>query len=113
MRCSSRAGFHGGSKFTTTEAACRLRPTPPASVERKTLQAGSLRNFSIKAPRWRGNAVEVGPLARYIVGYAQNKPEFKEPADKLLSDLGVPLTALFSTLGRTAARALDPHRVRG
>jgi hydrogenase large subunit len=61
----------------------------------------------IKAPRWKGNAVEVGPLARYIIGYAQGKPEFKEPADKLLTDLGLPLTALFSTLGRTAARALE------
>ncbi|MGX4769208.1 nickel-dependent hydrogenase large subunit [Bradyrhizobium guangdongense] len=61
----------------------------------------------IKAPRWRGNAVEVGPLARYIVGYAQNKPEFKEPTEKLLKTLGLPVTALFSTLGRTAARALE------
>jgi hydrogenase large subunit len=61
----------------------------------------------IKAPRWKGNAMEVGPLARWIVGYAQNKPEFKEPVDKLLTDLGLPVTALFSTLGRTAARALE------
>ncbi|MGV7218733.1 nickel-dependent hydrogenase large subunit [Bradyrhizobium sp. UFLA05-112] len=61
----------------------------------------------IKAPRWRGNAVEVGPLARYIVGYAQNNPEFKDPTEKLLKTLGLPVTALFSTLGRTAARALE------
>jgi hydrogenase large subunit len=61
----------------------------------------------IKSPRWKGRAVEVGPLARYIIGYAQGKLEFKEPADKLLTDLGLPLTALFSTLGRTAARALE------
>ncbi|QGM96799.1 nickel-dependent hydrogenase large subunit [Methylocystis parvus] len=61
----------------------------------------------IKSPRWRGNAVEVGPLARYIIGYAQGKPEFKEPADRLLASLGAPVTALFSTLGRTAARGLE------
>ena len=61
----------------------------------------------IKSPRWKGNAVEVGPLARYIIGYAQGKPEFKEPTDKLLKDLGLPVTALFSTLGRTAARGLE------
>jgi len=61
----------------------------------------------IKSPRWKGNAVEVGPLARYIVGYAQGKAEFKDPVDKLLKDLGAPLPALFSTLGRTAARALE------
>ncbi len=61
----------------------------------------------IKSPRWKGHAMEVGPLARWIVGYAQNKPEFKEPVDKLLKDLGLPVSALFSTLGRTAARALE------
>jgi hydrogenase large subunit len=61
----------------------------------------------IKSPRWKGNAVEVGPLARYIIGYAQGRPDFKEPADKLLGDLGLPVTALFSTLGRTAARGLE------
>ena len=32
----------------------------------------------------------------------RGKAEFKEPVDKLLTDLGLPLTALFSTLGRTA-----------
>jgi hydrogenase large subunit len=61
----------------------------------------------INAPRWRGNAFEVGPLARCVIGYAQGRPEFKEPADRLLTDLGLPLSALFSTLGRTATRALD------
>ncbi|WP_375778949.1 nickel-dependent hydrogenase large subunit [Bradyrhizobium sp. ma5] len=61
----------------------------------------------IKAPRWRGHAVEVGPLARYIIGCAQGKAEFKEPAERLLKGLDLPLTALFSTLGRTAARALE------
>jgi hydrogenase large subunit len=70
----------------------------------------------VKAPRWRGHAMEVGPLARYVIGYAQGKPEFKEPVDKLLTDLGLPLEAIFSTLGRTAARGLEAswaaHKMR-
>ncbi|MEZ5626568.1 MAG: nickel-dependent hydrogenase large subunit, partial [Rhodocyclaceae bacterium] len=70
----------------------------------------------IKSPRWRGHAMEVGPLSRYIVGYVQGNPEFKEPTDKLLTDLGLPLEALFSTLGRTAARGLEAswaaHKMR-
>ncbi|GAA0594675.1 nickel-dependent hydrogenase large subunit [Caenispirillum bisanense] len=61
----------------------------------------------LKAPRWKGHAMEVGPLARYILGYVQGNPEFKEPVDKLLRDLDVPLAAVFSTLGRTAARGLE------
>jgi len=70
----------------------------------------------IKAPRWRGHAMEVGPLARYIIGYVQKTPEFKEPVDAVLKHLDVPLTALFSTLGRTAARGLEcqwaAHKMR-
>ncbi len=61
----------------------------------------------IKAPRWRGHAMEVGPLARYIVGYAKGHEEIREQIDKTLRTLDVPLEALFSTLGRTAARALE------
>lgn len=61
----------------------------------------------IKSPRWKGHAMEVGPLARYLIGYHQNKPEFKEPVDALLKKLDAPKEALFSTLGRTAARALE------
>ena len=38
MRCSSTAGFHGRSMFSTTEACCRFSPTPPASVDRNARQ---------------------------------------------------------------------------
>ncbi|MBK7406597.1 MAG: nickel-dependent hydrogenase large subunit [Saprospirales bacterium] len=61
----------------------------------------------LKTPRWKGNAVEVGPLARMLVGYARGREDFKEVVDSTLSKLGVPITALFSTLGRTAARGLE------
>ena len=61
----------------------------------------------IKAPRWRGHAMEVGPLARYIVGYAKGHEEFKEQIDRSLRTLGLPFEAIFSTLGRTLARALE------
>ncbi|MDR0770198.1 MAG: nickel-dependent hydrogenase large subunit [Burkholderiales bacterium] len=61
----------------------------------------------VKAPRWRGHPMEVGPLARYVVGYARGNAEIKEQVDGLLGKLGLPITALFSTLGRTAARGLE------
>ncbi|MFZ5558990.1 MAG: nickel-dependent hydrogenase large subunit [Pseudomonadota bacterium] len=61
----------------------------------------------IKAPRFKGQPMEVGPLARYVVAYAMGVPEFKEPVDMVLKKLDVPVTALFSTLGRTAARGLE------
>jgi hydrogenase large subunit len=61
----------------------------------------------IKSPRWNGHAMEVGPLARYVIGYARGIDEFKAPVDEVLGKLGLPLTAIFSTLGRTAARGLE------
>ncbi len=61
----------------------------------------------IKAPRWRGHAMEVGPLARYVIGYMQGHEEIKDQVDRTLAALDVPIDALFSTLGRTAARGLE------
>ncbi|SFC93354.1 nickel-dependent hydrogenase large subunit [Flavobacterium phragmitis] len=65
----------------------------------------------IKTPRWKGHAMEVGPLARMLVGYASGREEFKEIVDSTLSKLQVPVGALFSTLGRTATRALESQLV--
>jgi hydrogenase large subunit len=61
----------------------------------------------VKSPRFKGQPMEVGPLARYVMYYAMGIPEFKEPVDKVLKTLDVPVQALFSTLGRTAARGLE------
>ena len=61
----------------------------------------------VKSPRWKGHAVEVGPLARYIVAYARGNKEIVEQVNGALKALDVPVTALFSTLGRTAARGLE------
>ncbi len=90
-----------------TEPSFVLGPnTKGSKTNIKELDEGGKYSW-IKAPRWRGHAMEVGPLARYIIGYAQGNKEFKEPVDALLKELDVPVTALFSTLGRTAARGLE------
>jgi len=60
-----------------------------------------------KAPRYEDEACEVGPLARVLVAYAKDHKEVKGLVDKTLKDLNIPTTALFSTLGRTAARGLE------
>ncbi len=61
----------------------------------------------VKTPRWKGYPMEVGPLARMLVGYASGRAEYKEVIDSTLKALDVPVAALFSTLGRTAARGLE------
>ncbi|MCL5737145.1 MAG: nickel-dependent hydrogenase large subunit [Bacteroidetes bacterium] len=67
----------------------------------------------LKTPRWRGNPMEVGPLARLLVAYASGREEVKEIVDSTLKNLNVPVQALFSTLGRTAARGLETKLVAG
>lgn len=62
----------------------------------------------LKSPRYDGQAMEVGPLARMLVAYASGRPaRVKELVDKVLGTLGVGPEALFSTLGRVAARAIE------
>jgi [NiFe] hydrogenase large subunit len=60
-----------------------------------------------KAPRYDGEPCEVGPLTRVLVAYAKGHKDIKPVVDKVLKDLGIPATALFSTLGRTAARGIE------
>ncbi|MFA5514853.1 MAG: nickel-dependent hydrogenase large subunit [Desulfuromonadales bacterium] len=61
----------------------------------------------VKAPRYMDRPMEVGPLARMVVGYAGGHPEIQQAVDALLKKLGVGPEALFSTLGRTAARGIE------
>ncbi|WPQ66001.1 nickel-dependent hydrogenase large subunit [Chitinophaga sancti] len=65
----------------------------------------------LKTPRWQGHAMEVGPLARVLVGYARGREEFKDVVDRALKTLDIPATALISTLGRTAARGFEASLV--
>ncbi|HSO07264.1 MAG TPA: nickel-dependent hydrogenase large subunit [Pelomicrobium sp.] len=61
----------------------------------------------LKSPRWKGHAMEVGPLARVLMLYATGHAQTKELVGHTLKTLDVPVDALFSTLGRVAARALE------
>ena len=61
----------------------------------------------LKAPRYQDNPMEVGPLSRMLVAYASGHPDVKPVVDSVLAQLNAPATALFSTLGRIAARAVE------
>lgn len=65
----------------------------------------------IKTPRWKGLPMEVGPLARLLVGYGRGNEEIKDLVNGALSHLNVPVDALYSTLGRTAARGIESQLV--
>lgn len=64
-----------------------------------------------KAPRYEGRPMEVGPLAQMLMAYASGVPSVKTAVEAVLSHLDVPVTALFSTLGRTAARAIQTKAI--
>ena len=77
-------------------------PTPPYS------QLDVEKSYSwLKSPRWKGHVMEVGPLARVLMMYATGHAQARELVDYTLSTLQIPVEALFSTLGRTAARTLE------
>jgi Ni,Fe-hydrogenase I large subunit len=67
----------------------------------------------LKAPRYEGEVMEVGPLARVLVAYASGVPAVTSRVDAALKQLGAPVSALYSTLGRVAARALETEIVVG
>ncbi|MBQ4567814.1 MAG: nickel-dependent hydrogenase large subunit [Desulfovibrio sp.] len=61
----------------------------------------------LKAPRYDGHSIETGPLAHVLISYAQNHKAVKPVVDHVLKTLNVGPEALFSTLGRTAARGIE------
>lgn len=61
----------------------------------------------LKSPRYDGEPMEVGPLARMLVAYVSGHARVKELVGSVLKQLNVGPEALFSTLGRVAARGIE------
>jgi len=61
----------------------------------------------IKSPRYNGKPVEVGPLARMVIGYVGGDKRIQKYVGNFLNRSGLPIEVLFSTVGRTAARAIE------
>ncbi len=61
----------------------------------------------LKSPRWKGKPMEVGPLARVLMLYAAGNSAAQALVNRTLTELKLPISAMFSTLGRVAARTLE------
>jgi len=61
----------------------------------------------IKAPRYDGKPLQVGPLANIVINYAKGNERVVKVVNQFLKDTGLPITAVASTLGRTACRMLE------
>jgi Ni,Fe-hydrogenase I large subunit len=79
-------------------------PKPP--YERLHTEADSKYSW-LKSPRYDDQPMEVGPLARMLVAYVSGHARVKELVGAVLKTLNVGPEALFSTLGRVAARGIE------
>lgn len=94
----------GKHPFDGTTVANYTGPQPPY----KFLNTGPNDKYSwMKAPRYEEQPMEVGPLARMLVGYASGHEQITATVDAVLNQLGVGPEVLFSTLGRIAARCIE------
>ena len=91
----------------------QLSPDYTGFVERDTVYGklptvdGDGKYSWVKSPRYQGEPVEVGPLACLLVSYARGNQVVVDAVNGLLAATGLPIEALFTTLGRTAARMLQ------
>jgi len=61
----------------------------------------------VKSPRYAGEVLEVGPLARMLTSYVAGDAQVKAQIDGVLGQFKASPSALFSVLGRHAARAIE------
>ena len=83
------------------------RPNYTGPQEEYSTLAGQEKYSWLKSPRYNGIPMEVGPLARVVVAYASGHTRIRELVDWVLRSLNVGPEALFSTLGRVAARGIE------
>lgn len=90
------------------EGDLSLHPYEGQTIPHFTKMGGKQEKYSwLKAPRYDGMAVETGPLAQVLISYGQPNSPVKPLVDGVLETLQVGPEALFSTLGRTAARGIE------
>jgi [NiFe] hydrogenase large subunit len=92
------------SWYEGTEA---LRPAEGETIPSYTGLNTSDRYSWLKAPRYHGYPMEVGPLARILVAYLKGQEDITAAVDHFLDSTGLQFESLNSTLGRTVARALE------
>nr|WP_320191778.1 nickel-dependent hydrogenase large subunit [uncultured Desulfobacter sp.] len=60
-----------------------------------------------KAPRYKGEPMETGPLARRAIAYARKEKETRTLLDDFFKRAGMTSQDLFSTMGRTVCRVVE------
>ncbi len=89
------------------EGTSALHPSVGRTAPAYTQMNTADRYSWLKAPRYAQQPMEVGPLARVLVAYGSGQPDVVNAVDVFLGQTGMTLQGMFSTLGRTAARAIE------
>lgn len=89
------------------EGTTALHPSIGETLPRYTNHDTADRYSWLKAPRYQEESMEVGPLARMLVAYGAGRPHAVSAVDDFLARVGMTPEAMYSTLGRVAARALE------
>ena len=89
------------------EGTTSRHPTAGETLPKYTGFDAEDRYSWLKAPRYNGSPMEVGPLARVLVAYASGHAETVQAVDQFIGTVGLTIDGMFSTLGRTAARAIE------
>ena len=84
-----------------------LNPAQGETAPNYTGMATESKYSWIKAPRYQGQTMEVGPLARVMVNYGVGHQPTVTAVDAFLQQVGLPISSMYSILGRTAARTIE------
>jgi hydrogenase large subunit len=103
--------YDGGDDALRHPATGQTNPKYAGPKPPFTTLEGFDRYSWLKAPRYQGEPMEVGPLARMLVAYVEGQRDVRAAIDGVAARLGVGQDALFSTLGRTVARAVETQLV--
>jgi [NiFe] hydrogenase large subunit len=87
--------------------ATALHPASGETAPNYTGYDPDARYSWLKAPRYNGEPMEVGPLARVLVAYGRRNRFVVPAVDDFLGKTGLTANDLHSTLGRIAARAIE------
>jgi len=68
---------------------------------------GAAKYSWVKAPRYADDPMEVGPLARQLVAYAAGVPAVQTALGNAVRQLNRGMDGLYSSIGRTLARAVE------
>ena len=104
----THAWYEGNTNLHPYDGVTKANYTGFGKKENNIAYLDTKNKYSwIKSPLYDDQRMEVGPLARMIVGVASGNERISKYVTTFLKNGNLPTSVLFSTVGRTAARAIE------